>query len=272
MMIVRPILRKLFQFREKKDTEMVKPFLDHLEDLRWTLVKIIATLGAAMILSFGFRFQLMRVIEAPLHVVKGSGIVHLRALGPADSMTVSLSLAFYAGIVLSFPLQLYYIAGFVLPALNPNEKVYVLPGILVSFGLFLSGVFFCFHWVLPATLHWLFYDAEHMGFQPDWTVGMYFGFATQFVLIFGLSFELPVVVMLLVKLNILTATVLRKTRAYAVILILALASFIAPTPDPVTMAIVAGPMLILYEACIWIAWGMERHQSRKVMIATRTKP
>ncbi len=269
-MIVRPLLRKLFQFREHKDAEMVKPFLDHLEDLRWTLVKVIATLGIAMILSFGFRAQLMQVIERPLHSVKGTGIVSLRALGPADSMTVSLSLAFYAGIVLSFPLQLYYLAGFVLPALNPNEKVYVLPGILLSFGLFLTGVFFCFHWILPMTLHWLFYDAMHMGFQPDWTVGMYFGFATQFVLIFGLSFELPVVVIVLVKLNVLTATILRKTRAYAMILILGLASFIAPTPDPLTMAIVAGPMLILYEACIWIAWLMERHAHRQIMRPTRT--
>jgi sec-independent protein translocase protein TatC len=268
-MIVRPILRKLFQFREQKDTEMVKPFLDHLEDLRWTLVKVIATLGLAMVLSFGFRFQLMQVIESPLHRVSGTDIVYLRALGPADSMTVSLSLAFYAGIVLSFPLQLYYLAGFVLPALNPNEKVYVLPAILLSFGLFLSGVFFCFHWVLPATLHWLFYDAKHMGFRPDWTVGTYFSFATQFVLIFGLSFELPVVVIALVKLKILSASVLRKTRAYAMILILALASFIAPTPDPVTMAIVAGPMLVLYEACIWIAWWMERHARKQIMRPTR---
>jgi sec-independent protein translocase protein TatC len=271
-MFTRSLLRKLFQFREKKDTEMVKPFLDHLEDLRWTLVKVIATLGLAMFLSFGFRFQLMGIIESPLRMVSGPEPVYLRALGPADSMTVSLSLAFYAGIVLSFPLQLYYLAGFVLPALNPNEKIYVLPAILLSFGLFLSGVFFCFHWVLPATLHWLFYDAKHMGFRPDWTVTTYFSFATQFVLIFGLSFELPVVVIALVKVGVLSATTLRKTRAYAMILILALASFVAPTPDPVTMAIVAGPMLVLYEACIWIAWGMERHAGRRVMVPTRTDP
>jgi sec-independent protein translocase protein TatC len=260
-MIVRPILRKLFQLREQKDSELVKPFLDHLEDLRWMLVKAIATLGIAMVLCFGFRTQLMQVVERPLRDVGGHNMVNLRALGPADSMSVSVSLAFYAGIILSFPLQLAYLAGFVLPALNASEKAYLLPGILLSFGLFLSGVFFCFHWVLPATLKWLFYDAMRMGFSPDWTVGMYFSFATQFILLFGLSFELPVVVIALVKLGLLNATTLRKTRAYAVVLILALASFIAPSPDPLTMGIVAGPMLVLYEACIWIAWWMERKKA-----------
>jgi sec-independent protein translocase protein TatC len=270
--MIRALLRKLFQLREHKDTEMVKPFLDHLEDLRWTLMKVIVTLGLAMILSFAFRFQLMQVVEAPLKAVNAGNVVALRSLSPTDSINTSLSLAFYAGIILSFPLQLYFLAGFVLPALLPSEKGFVLPGIAVSFALFLSGVFFCFHWVLPATLKWLFYDNLHMGLHPDWTVGLYFSFATQFILIFGLSFELPVVVIALVKLGIVNVSMLRKTRAYAIVLICVLAAFVAPSTDPFTMLFVAAPMLILYEACIWIAWGMDRHAQKQIMRPTRTDP
>ena len=270
-MLLRSLLRKLFAARESKDVEMVKPFLDHLEDLRWMLVKMVATLSLGMVLSFGFRAELIRVVEAPLIAV-GHGNVHLQALGPADSMNVSLTLAFYAGIVLTFPLQLYFLAGFVLPALSQKEKAYVLPIIGATFTLFLGGVLFCFDYILPLTLRWLFYDAQHMGFDPGWTVTTYFGFATQFVLIFGISFELPVAVILLVKIGILSAATLRRTRAYAMVVILALGTIIAPSPDPITMMVVAGPMLLLYEGSIWIAWWIERGEQRRLARSTPGLP
>ena len=270
-MFLRTLLRKLFAARERKDVEMVKPFLDHLEDLRWMLVKMVATLALGMILSFGFRFQLIQVVEAPFYAVNGHS-ARLFSLGPADSMNVSLSLAFYAGIVLTFPFQLYFLAGFILPALSQREKAYILPIIGSTFALFLGGVFFCFGYILPLTLRWLHFDAIHMGFDPNWTVGTYFSFATQFVLIFGLSFELPVVVIILVKIGLLSAETLRRTRAYAIIAILALGTIIAPSPDPITMLIVAGPMMLLYEGSLWIAWWMERSDKRRLAQSTRGLP
>lgn len=261
-MFLRSILRKLFAVRERKDVEMVKPFLEHLEDLRWMLIKMVAVLSLGMVLSFGFRFQLIHVVERPLLAVNG-GNIHLQALAPADSMHVSLSLAFYAGIILTFPLQLYFLAGFILPALSQKEKAYLLPIIGAAFALFLGGAFFCFDYILPLTLRWLFYDNIHMGFSPEWTVSTYFSFAPQFVVVFGATFELPVVVVLLVKLGLLSADTLRRTRAYAVVIILAVGTIIAPSPDPFTMLIVAGPMLLLYEGSLWIAWWMERSDRRR---------
>ena len=276
-LFIRPLLGKLFKLRERRDDEEVKPFLDHLEDLRWMLVKMAATLAVTMMLSFGFRHQLMHVVVSPLKAVTtasvekiqnagpakamtdGEVLDQLQSLHPADSMSISLSLAFYAGFIISFPLLLYFLAGFVLPALTAKERSFVLPAIGVSFALFLSGVSFCFFYVLPLSLRWLFYDSISMGFKPQWTVGEYFSFATQFVLIFGLSFELPVVVIALVQFGLLKAGTLRSTRAYAMVIILVFATILAPSADPITMGIVAAPMLILYEACIWIAYWMERH-------------
>src|SRR5207245_3075169 len=114
-------LRDILKVRNLPESETSKPFLEHLEDLRWTIVKVAITLGAAMIVCFAFRATLVRVLQAPLHDV-GSQIGTLKALGITDSIVISFHLAFYAGIVLSFPLLLYFLADFVFPALAAVEK------------------------------------------------------------------------------------------------------------------------------------------------------
>src|SRR5467141_5059798 len=132
-------LRDIFKFRELPESETSKPFLDHLEDLRWTVVKMAITLVVAMIVCFAFRSLLVRVMQAPLHDVDPQ-VGALKALGITDSIVISFHLAFYAGIVISFPLLLYFVAQFVLPALTTVEKRFVFPAIGVSFALFLLGV------------------------------------------------------------------------------------------------------------------------------------
>ena len=264
-MFIRPLLKKVFSLREHRETEAVKPFLEHLEDLRGMLFKMAAVLGATMMACFAFRARLMGVVELPLFSAIPDFNLHmLRGLAPGDSMTISLHLAFYAGVIISFPLLAYFLADFVLPALTPKEKGLVLPGVGVAFALFLVGVLFCFKVVLPMTLHWLWNDQYYMGMSPDWTVTAYISFATQFVVVFGLTFDLPVVVVALVKIGVLNAGMLRRTRAYAVAIILIFAAFIAPSADPVTMGVFAGPMYLLYELCIWIAYWMERAARRKL--------
>src|SRR3954466_15431385 len=90
-------LRDIFRFREAPESETSKPFLEHLEDLRWTIVKMAITLIVAMILCFAFRGTLVRIMQAPLHEIdQNLGV--LRALGITDSIVVSFHLAFYAGI------------------------------------------------------------------------------------------------------------------------------------------------------------------------------
>ena len=257
-------LQKLFRAREHRDTEAVKPFLEHLEDLRGMLFKMAAVLGTAMMGCFAFRARLMHVIELPLFIIPDFDLHMLRGLAPGDSMTISLHLAFYAGVILSFPLLAYFLAEFVLPALTQREKALVLPGVGVAFGLFLVGVLFCFKVVLPMTLRWLWNDQHYMGMSPDWTVTAYISFATQFVVIFGLTFDLPVLVIALVKIGLLNSGMLRRTRAYAVAVILIFAAFVAPSADPVTMGVFAGPMFLLYELCIWIAYWMERAERKRL--------
>ena len=254
-------LRDIFKFRELPESETSKPFLEHLEDLRWTVVKIAMTLVGAMIVCFAFRTVLVRVMQAPLHHVDPQ-VGALKALGITDSLVISFHLAFYAGIVISFPLLLYFLAGFVLPALTEVEKRFLLPAILGSFGLFLLGVLIGYYWILPKTILFFFRDTQSLGWAPTWTVQQYYSFVTKFILGFGLAFELPVVVLALVYFGLITYKFMARTRPYAVVLIFILAAIIAPTPDLLTLIAMALPMSLLYESCIWIAWMMERRKSR----------
>src|ERR1700730_13849306 len=187
-------LGDIFKFRELPESETSKPFLEHLEDLRWTVVKMAITLVLAMLVCFAFRSLLVRVMQAPLHDVDPQ-VGALKALGITDSIVISFHLAFYAGIVVSFPLLLYFVAGFVLPALTAVEKRFLFPAIVGSFGLFLLGVAVCYFWLLPKTILFFFRDTQSLGWTPTWTVQQYYSFVTKFVLGFGLAFELPVVVL-----------------------------------------------------------------------------
>ncbi len=254
-------LRNIFKFRELSEEESSKPFLEHLEDLRWTIVKMAITLLGAMVLSFFFRTTLVHIVQRPL-LEADPQMGTLRALGVTDSITISFRLAFYAGIVISFPLLLYFVAEFVLPALTALEKKFLLPAIFVSFGLFLLGVGACYFWLLPKTILFFFRDTQSLGWTPSWTVQEYYSFVTRFVMGFGLAFELPVVVLALVRFGFITYAFMARTRPYAIVLVFILATIITPTPDVLTLVAMALPMCLLYESCIWIAWLMERRSKR----------
>lgn len=248
-------LREFLRFREERDTP--KPFLDHVEDLRRMVIRMALALGLAMICAFAFRGALASFVQAPLLAVDPTRVDNLQSLGVADSMTISLRLAFYAGLVASFPVLLYFLAEFVLPALTLRERGTVLLASVIGFGLFIAGVGFAFFLVLPAALEFFFRDALMMQWRPTWTVGEYYSFATQFVLAFGLAFELPVGVLALVRIGVLGPAQMRSTRPYAIVVIFLLAAVITPTPDVFTLILMGAPMVLLYEACIWIARWME---------------
>ena len=138
----------------------------------------------------------------------------------------------------------------------------MLPAVLIGFGLFLGGVCFSYYFVLPPTLRFFFHDAMNMHWAPTWNVREYFSFVTQCCVGFGIAFELPVVVLVLVRLGIVSVALLRRTRAYAFLLIFLAAAFLAPVPDALSMALMGMPMYLLYEICILLAGFIERKRMR----------
>jgi sec-independent protein translocase protein TatC len=178
----------------------------------------------------------------------------MSALRPTETFMLSMKLSFFAGIIVSFPLLLLFILQFVLPGLHQHEQKVMWPALAIGFGLFLFGVFFAYWFVLPRALTFFFEWSSKLGVSNDWRIGEYITFATQFTLLFGLSFELPVVVMVFVKIGLLTHEAMRRTRAYAILSIVVIAAIITPTPDAFTLCLMAGPMILLYELCIWLAY------------------
>jgi len=250
---------RLFKFREFKDEP--KPFLDHLDDLRSTIIKMGVALVSMMVLSFCARTSLFAIVQRPLHAIDAKAFDNLQSLGVVDSFSISLELAFYAGLVLSFPILLYFLAEFVLPALTENERKHLWPAAALGFGLFLVGVTFAYFVVLPQTLEFFYRDAQSLGWRPTWTVREYYSFTTQFVIAFGLAFELPVLVLLLVKMGILDAASLKRMRPHAFVAVMIFAAVLTPTTDMVTMLLMGVPMYFLYEICIIIAAVTQRKTS-----------
>ncbi|KAB2639730.1 MAG: twin-arginine translocase subunit TatC [Verrucomicrobia bacterium] len=244
-------LNKLFSFREQEDE--ARPFMDHLGDLRLMIIRMAVVVVVAMVGAFFFRDILATVIQKPLIAVDPVRASSLQSLGVADSMTISLELSFYTGLIISFPILIFLLAQFLFPALKPSERQILLPVSAFGLFLFLGGVFFSYFVVLPGTLDFFFKDAKSMHWTPTWTVREYYSFTTQFLIAFGVAFEMPMVVLALVKLGFLTAEKLRKTRAAAIVTIFTVAAFITPSPDLVTYLLMGGPMVVLYEFCILLA-------------------
>lgn len=190
-------------------------------------------------------------------------MVLMQSLNPTEGFMLSVKLAFFAALVISFPLLLYFLLEFVLPGLHAEEQRALFPALGIGFFLFLTGVLFAYFIILPNVLDFFYQYSMEMGIQNDWRIGYYISFATQFVLIFGLAFELPVVVMTLVKLGILSYEMMRTTRSYAILAIVVIAAIITPTPDALTLALLAVPMYVLYEICIWLAYFLDRKEKAK---------
>lgn len=242
----------------------VKTLLGHLEDLRWLLVKIAATVFVAWMASFYFGPYVLLFLQQPL---KWSGIAEpakfLKVLGPADAFAISVQLALYAGIILSSPFLIYFLAAYLFPALTRTERRHITPALWIGIPFFLAGVAFCYFLVLPPCLkiarefaNWLRVDADF------WTVQSYVSFTTKFMLGMGVAFETPLVLLALVRFGVLNHAKLKRARPYVIVLNFILGAVLT-TPEVFTQLVMAIPLTIMYEAVIWIAWAMEWRARRR---------
>jgi sec-independent protein translocase protein TatC len=171
-------------------------------------------------------------------------------------MTMNLTLI--TAVIGACPLLLYFLLQFILPGLKPEEKKVLWPALGIGTGLFLAGAAFSYFVVLPRALDFFYHFNEQLGVSNDWRMDDYSKFASRFVLLFGIAFEMPVVVMAMVKLDFLNYKLMSTTRRYAIIIIAVFAAVVTPTPDPGTMLIMAAPLYILYEICIFLAKMIEK--------------
>lgn len=263
------VLKKIFQVRDKValnlsgNTDEEKPFLEHLDDLRTMIVRMVSTLAIATFLTFIFYKQLFRAIQLPLIFAglaedeTGASLL-LQNIDVAGPFMMAINVSLITAIILSFPLLLIFLLQFVLPGLKPNEKRLLFPGIGIGTALFLGGAAFAYWIVLPKALAFFDEFAKTVGSRQDWTLSNYITFSTRFILVFGISFELPVIVMALVKLDFLNFKIMKSTWRHALIGITLFAAVITPTPDVLTLLLMSGPLYVLYAICVWLAYLMEK--------------
>lgn len=182
------------------------------------------------------------------------------AFRPGEAFMLSLQLSFYAGLILAFPVLVLLVLHFIIPGLRENERRLLYKSVVWGFLLFIAGCAFAYWGVLPRVLCFFYEYSEGMGIENDWRIGYYLNFSVKLLFVFGVIFELPVIVVPLIKTGILSYRRMRHTRGYALIACFAVALVLAPAPDPATMILMALPMYALYELCILFAWVEHRKQ------------
>ncbi|HTV39451.1 MAG TPA: twin-arginine translocase subunit TatC [Candidatus Sulfotelmatobacter sp.] len=194
--------------------------------------------------------------------------VTLINLGPADAFFVAFQVAFYGGMVLSAPFILYFIASFVFPALRLNERKHVYRALFFGGGLFVIGVCFCYFVLMPVALAASQLYSNWMGFGAyQWRAEDYISFVCKFMLGMGLGFELPVVVLTLVKIGVLSYSTLAGARRYMIVINLLLGAVLT-TPEVVTQLLMFVPLQLLYEITVWIAWYWDRRDKKREAVET----
>ena len=186
----------------------------------------------------------------------------VNAFGPAKAFMVGFQVALYAGFALASPFVLFFIGQFVLPALHIKERKYLWRGLLFAVPLFLCGVSFCYFILMPAALAASQMYSDWFGFSSSyWDAGDYISFVCKFMLGMGLGFELPVVVLILVKIGLLSYSTLSKARPYMIVINLILGAVLT-TPEVFTQVLMAVPLQLLFEISVWIAWYWERKERK----------
>jgi len=240
-----------------KDAE--KPFLDHVEDLRWLILKCAGAIGVGAVMGIAGIGVVMEILRRPLRLAQGGASVEptgaLLALQVTDPMTVTLQIGMGAGILLALPAVLYFVGDYLLPALRPKEQRMLAPAFFVGAFLFLAGVAFCYFLVLPQALAFFQDFNRWLGLQTSWTMASYTDFVLQMLVGFGLSFELPLVMVILARLAILPRAVAVAHRRHAIVLLLVVAACVTPTSDPFNLALMFVPLYGLFElGLIGMAW------------------
>lgn len=222
------------------------PFTEHLAELRRRIIISLIGIGIGFALAYNFSPQIILFLKGPY-------TERLQAIRPTEAFFAHLTVAFLAGVFLSLPLTLYQAWMFVAPGLLEREKRFALPFVVSSVSLFVLGAAFCYYVVLWFAVNFLSGGWWSEYIESRWTVGSYISFVFWLFLAFGISFQMPLVAILLTRMGVVTPATLTRNRRYAVVFMVIIAAVVTPTADPLNMGLLAVPLLILYEISILLS-------------------
>ncbi len=219
-------------------------FWDHLEELRWRILKSLAALGGATMGAFFLSRRLVSLMLA-------TGPETLQALAPTEAFVVHLKAALVAGIVIASPVVYYQFWRFVSPGLHGRERRPVLGATALSALLFTGGVAFAWAVMLDPAIR-LFRSFEGGRIVGAWSLSSYVGFLGRLVLSFGIAFQLPIVVLLLAGLGVVSPQTMGRYRRHLIVGLLVAAALLTP-PDPMTQLVLSAPLYLLFELSLLLA-------------------
>lgn len=219
--------------------------IEHLDELRSRIFKVLIALIAAAAVSFYFNRELLELMLEP------SGLENLKFTAPAEGFFTSVKLSLWAAFVLTVPVILYQGWAFAAPAVGELGRVFTYITIALASSLFLAGVAFGYLVTLPVAMDFLLSWNEE-SFEEIITGNYYLSFATRLLIAFGIAFELPAATYVGARMGLIDAPMLRQYRKHALVVI-AIGSAMLTPPDPFSMLLMMVPLVGLYEASIFIA-------------------
>jgi sec-independent protein translocase protein TatC len=263
------------QARRTEDDEIEAsraPLLDHLSELRTRLMiscaaLVVAFLGCYFVATpiFDFLAEPFVVARDAAHPELAGQAIELVNTGAFGFFAVRMQIALFAAVVVSFPILAWQVYAFIAPGLYKRERAAAAPFLVAAPVMFILGGAFVYYVAMPFALHFAFSQEVLQGdvlvrYLPR--VEEYMGLVTTLVLAFGLMFQLPVVLSLLGRVGMVSSSLLRKGRRYAIVGIAAFSALVTPN-DLFSMAIMSIPVYCLYEASIWIVWAIERGRTKE---------
>ena len=245
-------------FKPLEDKKM--PVMEHLHEFQVRLTKIVIVVALFFVGTFFYADTLVQWLRVPLQnsfiltelkwVPTDLPKIPFVFLAPAEALWQNLKVAALFALILSTPYVLWEIWNFIVPGLHAQERRFVAPFIAITALAFYLGLGFCFFFVLPFALNFLISYGVQAGFIPQLSIANYVGFALWFLLIFGLTFEVPLVLTLMAKLGWVDAPLLMRYRKWAFLGAFLFAAILTPTPDPFNQCLMALPMYFFYEVGI----------------------
>ena len=255
--------------KNNENQEGLMTWAGHLTELRGRILKVLFFFILVFIALYPFSGKILEILMLPLAqaMQKTGGSHRMIFTGIAEGFITHLKLSAFGAAVVGFPFLAFQVWKFVSPGLYENERRFVRPIFIASPILFALGALFVFFALMPVAFHFL------LSFQQltssnnalpvvlEARLGEYLSFLMTFILAFGISFQLPVVLVVLGRLGIITAQNLKDFRRYAVVFIF-IASAVLTPPDVISQLALAFPLLFLYESAVWCIQSLEKKENQ----------
>ncbi len=245
--------------RQRQDENM--PLMEHIRALRKVFLFSAYGIVLGTVLGWIYSDEVYRFLAQPVNVLPTEFVT----ITPMESILVKLKVSLVVGVVCAMPIIIWQIWSFILPALKQNEKKYLYMIVPSSLALFIAGICFAFFFVIPIGLQFLLYAGqEAVPTTSLLTKSSYLTFIIRFLLTFGAVFQLPVILLLLIRIGVLSPDSLARYRKYAFFGIVVVIMLVSPTPDVITQGLMVLPTYLLYEASIWLGYLVAKKREKEL--------